>query len=89
MGQIITGQVSVGTATPTAVNAPQVNPTRIHIHNNDNTNNLLVGTSTMTLTTGMALPKLDSLEITLPPNTVIYLLASSGTINASYMIVGD
>jgi len=89
MGQIITGQLVVGTATPTAVNSPFVNPTRIHIHNNDNTNNLLIGNSSLTLSNGLALPKLDSIEIILPPNMIIHLLSSSGNINASYMIVVD
>jgi len=89
MGQIITGQLVVGSGTPTAVNTPFVNPTRIHIHNNDNTTNLIIGNSSLTVSNGLALPKLDSIEITLPPNMILYLLSSSGNINASYMIVVD
>ena len=81
---ITTGQLSV-TTTPVAVNVPNVMPMRIHIHNNDVTNNLLVGNGNVTSSNGMILPKLDSVELVLNPNEVIYLVAASGTISASYL----
>ena len=83
---IVTGQLSVGTASPTQVNQPNVNPVWVHIHNNDNTNNLVIGNANVTANTGMILPKLDSIEIYLHPLDVLYLLASSGTITASYIV---
>ena len=82
---IVTGQLTVGT-TAVPVNQPSVTPLWVHVHNNDNTNNLLVGGSAVTALTGLVLPKLDSLETVVNPNDVLYLLASSGTISASYMI---
>ena len=81
---ITTGQLSVGT-TAVAVNVPNVMPMRIHIHNNDVTNNLLVGNGNVTSSNGLVLPKLDSIEFVLNPNEVVYLIASSGTISASYL----
>lgn len=83
---IVTGQLSVGTATPTAVNLPDVNPLRVHIHNNDNTNHLVIGGSAVTANTGLILLKLDSIELIVAPNDVLYLLSSSGTITASYLV---
>lgn len=82
---ITTGQLSVGSSA-VAVNVPNVNPLRVHIHNNDNTNNLLLGNGTLTVSNGMILPKLDSVELVLNPNEVLYLLASAGTIQASYLV---
>jgi len=83
---IVTGQLSVGTASPTAVNNPSVNPARLHVHNNDNTNNLLIGNGSITVNNGMIVPKLDSIELVLNPLEVVYLLASGGTITASYLM---
>ena len=83
---IVTGQLSVGTASPTKVNNPDVNPARLHIHNNDNTTHLLIGNGTVTAQTGMILLKLDSIELVLNPLEIIYLLSSSGTITASYLM---
>ena len=83
---IVTGQLSVGTATPTKVNNPDVNPARLHVHNNDNTNNLLIGNGSVTVNTGMIVPKLDSIELVLNPLEIVYLLASSGTITVSYLM---
>jgi hypothetical protein len=82
---ITTGQLSVGTSA-VAVNVPNVNPLRVHIHNNDNTSNLIVGNANVTASNGLALPKLDSLDITLNPNEVLYVLASSGSIAVSYLV---
>ena len=82
---IVTGQLSVG-ASPVAVNVPNTSPLRVHIHNNDNTNNLLVGNADLTSLNGLVLPKLDSIEFVLNPMEVVYLLSSSGTINASYLV---
>jgi hypothetical protein len=82
---IITGQLSIG-QTPVPVNQPSVTPLWIHVHNNDNTNNLLIGGHDVTNANGLILPKLDSIETVINPNEVIYLLASSGTIQASYMV---
>ena len=83
---IVTGQLSVGSGTPTAVNSPNVNPLRIHIHNNDNTNHLLVGNGSVASNTGLILLKLDSIDLVLNPNEIVYLLASTGTITASYLV---
>ena len=82
---ISSGQLSVG-VTAVAVNVPNVMPLRVHIHNNDVTNNLLIGNAGVTAATGMILPKLDSVELILNPNEVVYLIASSGTITASYLV---
>lgn len=83
---VITGQLSVGTATPTQVNQPSVHSLFVHIHNNDNTNNLLLGGADLNLSNGMILPKLDSIDVILQPLDILYLLSSNGTITASYLV---
>lgn len=85
---IVTGQLTVN-STPIAVNAPNVMPLRIHIHNNDNTSNLIVGSEGLTVSNGLMLPKLDSLDLTLNPMEVIYLLSSGSPIQASYIVQSE
>jgi hypothetical protein len=83
---VITGQLAVGTATPTQVNQPSVHSIFVHIHNNDNTNHLLIGGANLNASNGMILQKLDSIEMTLQPLDILYLLSSSGIITASYLV---
>jgi hypothetical protein len=83
---IVTGQLSVGTGALTQVNQPSVHSLYVHIHNNDNNTHLLIGGANLTVNNGLHLLKLDSFEITLKPLDILYLLSSSGTIDASYLI---
>lgn len=86
---IVTGQLSVGTATPTQVNQPNVNPLRVHIHNNDNTNFLFIGNGNVSSSNGLILSKQDSIEVVLNPNEILYLISSVGTIQASYLVQAE
>jgi len=47
---------------------------------------LLIGGANLTVNNGLHLVKLDSFEITLKPLDILYLLSTSGTITASYLI---
>lgn len=73
---LTSGTVSVGTAATLIDGASSSNPVHLHIHNNDNTDNLYLGDSTVTTTTGLVLTKLDSFEIYLRPGNRLYATSS-------------
>jgi len=59
---------------------------RIHVHNNDNTNNLVLGASDVTSSTGLLLPKLDSLELILNPGETLWAVSSGAPITVSWLV---
>jgi hypothetical protein len=73
-------------ATPLQIDGIHTNPTRIHIHNNDNSTDLLIGGADLTVSNGLKLPKLDSVELILNPGEVLFALSSSGTIDLSWLV---
>jgi hypothetical protein len=74
---ITQGHTTIGT-TATAIDGTSTNPSRMHIHNNDNQVNLYIGNADVTTSTGLVLEKIDSLEITLNPGETIYGVSSQG-----------
>lgn len=82
---ISTGQMTV-TTTPSQIDGIHTNPSRIHIHNNDNTNDLLIGGSDLDVVNGLKLPKLDSIELILNPGEVLFAMATTGTISVSWLV---
>lgn len=81
---IITGQMTV-TGTPAQIDGVHVNPTRIHVHNNDNTTDLLIGGADLSLSNGLKLPKLDSLELILNPGESLWAMSANGSISLSWI----
>jgi len=75
---ISTGHVLVGT-TPVQIDGQSPNPSRLHIHNMDNTKVLYVGNGNVSITTGLVLEKLDSLEIMLNPGEALYAVSETGS----------
>ncbi len=72
---ILTGQTSVGTAVvKIAGNYGQT--ADLHLHLVDNTDNVYVGTSDVTTTTGLKLEKQEHVEIHLGQNDALYAVAS-------------
>lgn len=71
---ISTGQMLVGT-TPTQVDGTSNSNYRIHIHNMDNTDTLFIGNGDVSITNGLALPKLDSLEMVCYPGESIFIVS--------------
>lgn len=82
---ITTGQMVV-TSTPAQIDGIHTNPTRIHIHNNDNTVDLLLGGADLTAANGLMLSKLDSIELILNPGEVLFAMSSSGSISVSWLV---
>jgi hypothetical protein len=72
---ITSGQTSVGTS-PTLIDGLEVNPFRLHLHNNDVTDEVFLGGSAVTTTTGLKLLKQDSIELIINPLEALYAVSS-------------
>jgi hypothetical protein len=82
---LTSGTVAVGTAATLIDGIPSSNPVHLHIHNNDNTDNLYLGDSTVTTATGLVLTKLDSFEIILRPGNRLWAVSSKAGHVISYI----
>ncbi|HEY7825053.1 MAG TPA: hypothetical protein VIG24_19590 [Acidimicrobiia bacterium] len=78
------GQVSVGTAA-TLIPSRCTMPSRMEIHNDDNTDDLFVGGPGVTTSTGMRVNKLEQLTLRLSPLDEVYLVSSKAGHNVSYI----
>lgn len=72
---ITSGQTTIGTAA-TLIDGLEVNPFRIHLHNNDNTDAVYLGGSAVTVSTGLMVQKLDSVELTINPLEALYAVST-------------
>jgi hypothetical protein len=81
---ITSGQTTVGTAV-VQIDGCSPNPSSLHIHNMDNTKVLYIGNSDVSITTGLGLQKLDSLEITLNPGEALYAISETGSHVVSWL----
>ena len=75
---ITSGQQTIGTS-PQLVDGISPNPSRLHIHNMDNTKTVFLGNGSVTVANGLALQKLDSIELVLNPGESLYAITESGT----------
>ena len=72
---ISNGWTSVGlTATP--INGVHNNPTRMTIHNNDNSTNIYLGGPNVTITNGLLLLKEESYQFDLEPLEQLYAVSN-------------
>ena len=81
---ITSGRTTVGTAA-TIVDGISPNPSRLHVHNNDNTDSVFLGNETVTTSTGLQLLKLDSIELTLNAGESLYAVSTSGSHTISWL----
>jgi hypothetical protein len=81
---LISGQITVGTSA-VQVDGVSANPSRLHVHNNDNTADLFLGNSTVTTLTGLRLMKLDSIELSMNPGESLYAVSASGSHAVSWL----
>ena len=72
---ITSGQTIIGTAA-TLIDGLEVNPFRIHLHNNDNTDSVYLGGAAVTTSNGLTLQKLDSIELTINPLEALYAVST-------------
>ena len=71
---ISTGQITVGT-TPVQIDGTSNSNYKIHIHNMDNTDTLYIGNGDVSITNGLGLPKLDSVELQCYPGESIFVVS--------------
>jgi hypothetical protein len=81
---ISNGTTSVGTVA-TAIDGVWTNPSIITIHNNDNTAEVYLGGSAVTISTGLQLVKLESYQFQLQPLEQIYCVSTKNGHNVSWM----
>lgn len=74
---VTSGQQTIGT-TRVAIDGVFTNPYRLHLHNMDNTKKLFIGGSDVTISNGLALQGLDSLEVIVSPNEQLYVVSETG-----------
>lgn len=81
---ITTGQLTVGTVA-TQIDGTSNSNFKMHIHNMDNTDTLFIGNQDVTATTGLGLPKLDSLELECYPLETVWVVSNKAGHQVSYM----
>jgi hypothetical protein len=81
---ITSGQQTIGT-TRQLVDGISPNPSRLHIHNMDNTNSIYLGNEGVTSANGLQLVKLDSIELVMNPGESLYAVSSAGTHTISWL----
>jgi plastocyanin domain-containing protein len=74
---ITSGQQTIS-ATAQLVDGISPNPSRLHIHNMDNTKVIYLGNGSVTVANGLGLQKLDSIELTLNPGESLYAISDGG-----------
>lgn len=75
---INSGQQIVGVI-PVAIDGVSTNPYRLTLHNNDNTKKLFIGNSNVTISNGMIMPGLSTLEFIVSPNQQLFCVSETGT----------
>jgi hypothetical protein len=81
---ITSGQITVGTSA-IQVDGCSANGSRLHVHNNDNTQDLFLGNSSVTSSTGLRLMKLDSIELVMNPAESLYAISALGSHAVSWL----
>jgi hypothetical protein len=74
---ISSGQQNIG-STRQLVDGISPNPSRLHIHNMDNTKVVYIGSDNVTIANGLGLQKLDSIELILNPAESVYAISDGG-----------
>jgi len=81
---ISNGQTSIGTAA-TAIDGVSSNPSLLTIHNNDNSDKIYLGNSTVTTSNGLQLLNLESYQFQLQPLEQVYAVSTKAGHTISWM----
>ena len=79
------GTVAVGTVA-TQINGASANPIKLHVSNNDNTDTVYLGDSTVTVNKGLVLQKLERHDFELNPGERIFAVSSKAGHVLSYIV---
>ena len=72
---ISSGQTAIGTAA-TPIDGVWANPSRITLHNADNTDAVYIGNGNVTITNGLGVEKLQTLQFDLQPLEQLHAVSS-------------
>lgn len=81
---LTTGQMTVGTVA-SQLDGTSASMWRIHIHNHDSTDALYIGNGDVSPTTGLQVPKLDSIELTMNPGESLHVVSTKAGHVMSYL----
>lgn len=81
---LTTGQMTVGTVA-SQLDGTSASMWRIHIHNHDQTDALYIGNGDVSSTTGLQLPKLDSIDLVMNPGESLYVISTKAGHVMSYL----
>ena len=81
---ITSGQQTIGT-TRQLVDGISPNPSRLHIHNMDNSADIYLGNEGVTTSNGLQLIKLDSIELVLNAGESLYVVSATGSHSISWL----
>jgi len=85
---IESGQQTVGT-TRVRVDGNHNNPSVIYVHNNDNTDDLLIGGSDVTTSNGLILKKEETVRFELNPLEELFVISTKAGHSISYLRQAD
>jgi hypothetical protein len=79
---IVTSQVAVGT-TRVKIVLPQSGNQHVIIHDHDHSRNneVFIGDSTVTITTGLHVPKTETIQLDLPAGDDLWAIASENSVS--------
>lgn len=72
---LFSGVTTIST-TPTLVDGREVNPFRIRVRNNDNTADMYLGDSNVTISTGYLVKREEAIDLILNPLEELYAVSS-------------
>jgi hypothetical protein len=84
MAVISSGQVTVGTVA-TLVDGTSTSDFRLTIHNMNNDDGIYIGGPNVTITTGMQLLKLETLQLQMSPSSELYAVADKLNLKLGFL----
>ena len=84
MSIISSGQLTVGTVA-TLVDGTSTSDFRLTIHNMNNDDGIFIGGPGVTITTGMQLLKLETIQFQMSPSSELYAVADKANLKLGYL----
>jgi hypothetical protein len=81
---ITSGQVTVGTVA-TLVDGTSTSDFRLTIHNMNNDDGIFIGGPGVTITTGMQLVKLETMQLQMSPMSELYAVANKANLKLGFL----
>jgi hypothetical protein len=81
---ISSGQITVG-LTPTLIDGTSNSDFKLTIHNMNNDDGIFIGGPNVTITNGMQLIKLETLQLEMAPSSQLYAIANKENLKIGYL----